>query len=92
MARAAGLLPFSLAEALVLRQPPSSSRGPRLEAWPASAEARRGWRSVLAAWAANGVLVAGIGYGLFLLLWGFNYARPPLASLARLPVAPRSRS
>ena len=83
----AGLLPFSLAEALVL--------GGVIVGFLVTIRGlarirrrERQWSSELAAGAANLALVAGIGYGLFLLLWGFNYARPPLASLAGLPAVP----
>ena len=89
LGRAAGLLPFSLAEGLVVAA----------VLFIAGASARSAGRvlrgqarlpAMLATWAANLALLAGLGYALFLLLWGLNYARPPLASLAGLPVVPAS--
>ncbi len=87
MGRAAGLLPFSLAEGLVLLCVLFVA-GAAASGLVRIGRGQARVRSVLAAWGANGVLVTGVGYGLFLVIWGFNYARPPLASLARLPVAP----
>lgn len=87
MGRAAGLLPFSLAEGLVLGAA-FFLTGTAIRSVVRVCRGRAKARSVLAAWAANGVLIFGAGYGLFVLSWGLNYARPPLASLARLAVAP----
>jgi hypothetical protein len=88
---AAGLVPFSLAECLVLAAVLlcflAAVRGlARVVRRQAKAS------SVLATWGANVALLAGLGYGLFLLLWGFNYARPPLSFLAGLPVVPAPAS
>jgi hypothetical protein len=47
---------------------------------------------VLARSAANLLLAVGLGYALFLVLWGFNYARLPFAALAGLPVGPAPAS
>jgi Protein of unknown function (DUF3810) len=87
LGRTAGILPFSLAEGIVLALglviPAVAVRSlGRIRRRQAKAS------SMLGTWGANAVLLAGIGYLLFLLLWGFNYARPPLASLADMPVAP----
>ena len=87
LGRAAGLFPFSMAEVLlllaVLLVSGSAARGlVRMLRGSAPAVA------TLATWGANAALLSGTLYGLFLLLWGFNYARPPLSLLAGLPVAP----
>ncbi len=89
LGHAAGLLPFSLSEGLVLASvvflAGTAARG--------VGRVLRGHArlpAVLATGAANLTLWAGLGYGLFVLLWGLNYARPPLSSLAGLPVAPAS--
>ncbi len=37
------------------------------------------------------ILLSGLGYLTFLLMWGLNYARPPLAALLGLDVRPSSR-
>jgi branched-subunit amino acid ABC-type transport system permease component len=91
LGRAAGLLPFSLAECLVLVAflallTASVRSVERVLRGRATASA------MLAAWGADMALVAAIGYVSFLLLWGFNYARPPLSSLAALPNAPAPTS
>jgi hypothetical protein len=79
----AGALPFSVAEALALGSlvlaAGACARGlVRLVRGQARLSA------TLAVGMANGSLLAGIAYALFLVLWGFNYARPPLAALLGL--------
>jgi Protein of unknown function (DUF3810) len=91
LGRVAGLLPFSLAEGLVLGCAVVVSLA-TVRGLTRILRRQAKWSSVLAAGAANLALVAGIGYGLFLLLWGFNYARPPLASLAGLLAVPAPTS
>lgn len=48
------------------------------------------------AWAAGALVrttaIAGLAYLIFLLLWGFNYRRPPFAALAGLDVHPAPRA
>jgi len=89
LGRAAGFFPFSLAEGLVVA-------GVLFTAGAAAFGVRRvlrghaTLRALLAAWVANLALAAGLGYFLFVLLWGLNYARPPLSTLASLPIAPTS--
>jgi hypothetical protein len=52
-----------------------------------------GSRRAVLVQAARSVLVsAGVAYSLFLLLWGFNYRRPPLAALSGLEVRPAPRA
>jgi Protein of unknown function (DUF3810) len=88
---AAGTLPFSLAECMFL----TAALAIALAAARSLVRIARGQARVLpvlAAWVANAAFLAGIGYGLFLLLWGFNYARPPLSSLADLPAVPAPAS
>jgi Protein of unknown function (DUF3810) len=87
----AGLLPFSLAEAFVLGGTVAICLA-TIRGLARTLRRQARWSSVLAAGGANLALVAGIGYGLFLLLWGFNYARPPLAFLAGLPAVPAPTS
>jgi Protein of unknown function (DUF3810) len=91
LGRAAGVVPFSLAECLVLGTVLVVS----LAALRSVARVLRRQAKavcVLATAGANLALLAGVAYGLFLLLWGFNYARPPLSSLLGLPVVPAPAS
>ena len=85
LGRAAGILRFSLAEGLVLGAVLLVSLA-AVRSLGRIVRGRESVSSALATWGANTALLAGIGYGLFLLLWGFNYARQPLSSLAGLPV------
>ncbi len=77
LSRLTGWLPLSLAEVLaaafVLRQGVGAARGIRQ-----AARRRRRWRNALAAGALRFVQDVGVAVGLFYLLWGWNYARPPL--------------
>jgi hypothetical protein len=89
LGRAAGLLPFSLAEGLVLASVLFSAAAAVLGVRRVL-RGRASLRALIATSAANLALVAGVAYAFFLLLWGFNYARPPLSSLAGLPIVPAS--
>jgi hypothetical protein len=83
-----GWVPFSLAEAMLLVL---------LGALAWSAASRLRWRSLRAFWAREGrgrrllrlgaraLALAGALYLVFLVSWGLNYRRPPLAALASLP-------
>src|SRR6185436_14829517 len=61
----------------------------RLGRGTASAWRRRTvpWRGIAVA-TARTVAALGSAYAAFLLLWGLNYQRPPLAARLSLPVAP----
>ena len=77
LSRITGPLPFSLAEivivAFVSRQAVGAARG----IVPAIRRRRR-WRNALAAGALRLGQDAGIAVALLYLLWGFQYARPPV--------------
>jgi uncharacterized membrane protein YciS (DUF1049 family) len=80
---AAGVLPFSLAEALVVGALALVAIAlARALVLLARGQARLS--SLLAAWVANGAVLGGVAYALFLVSWGFNYARPALATLLGL--------
>lgn len=80
-------LPFSVAEALVLIAALSLTVGMARGLW-AVARGRSRLIPTLEQGGANALLALGVGYALFLALWGFNYARLPFAALAGLPVRP----
>lgn len=82
-----GLVPFSLAQALLL------ALAVVLLAWPVRAWRRwrageRSARFLLARGALDLFAGAGLLYATFLLLWGLNYARAPYAWSADLEVRP----
>jgi len=87
LGHAAGLLPFSLAEVLVLAAvlllPALAVR-----AIVRVARGRDRAKALLVRTGADALLYTGAGYGLFVLLWGFNYSRLPLATSAGMPVRP----
>ena len=88
---AAEVLPFSLAEALVLLTVLLTGyQAGRL--FVGIARRRVDVGPALARSGANVLLAAGLGYAIFLVLWGFNYARLPFGALARLPVRPAPAS
>lgn len=85
------LAPFSIAEPLLL------GAGLWLSAWlAAGAVAVFRSRRTLAAplWQVleRTLLIAGIGYWLFLGLWGLNYQRQPFATIAQLDTRPPASS
>lgn len=82
---ATGWIPFSIAEPLlVIALGLAAWRLARhVRAMVRPAEPR--WRLLLRA-ALDGAAVLGVGYAAFLLLWGLNYCREPLAISLRLPV------
>ncbi len=79
-----GLVPFALADAMPLTVIVVLA----LAAWRLVGRMRaRGWRALGAA-ARMLVGVAGLAYLMFLLSWGLNYRREPLAASLGLAVAP----
>ncbi|HEY6553057.1 MAG TPA: DUF3810 domain-containing protein [Vicinamibacteria bacterium] len=87
LGHAAGVLPFSLAEVLVLGAV-SFLIAFAVRAVLRVARGRDRPMALLVRTGSNALLLAGGGYALFLLLWGFNYSRLPLATSAGMPVRP----
>lgn len=84
LSRASGLIPFSIAELLIVAFLARQVVGGGVAAWDL-ARRRRHWPNALAGGGLRLAQDLGLLVALFYVLWGFNYARPPLAERAGLP-------